>query len=248
MKRIMTLMLIVMLMVTGCQSKTGTELKSGDITKDNIDAVVKLLTEAKLNHVDAFKQAVINYYDQDDSGDAQSGFQDANCRLTVLMLAGDSISYDHIDDQYKGDYLMFDVDAIEHMDDYPFLQNQKSLLTTMFGEMPMTNNAFDQALPDNWSNHNFKFNNDYCSIISIVFKAYEEDLAFVGHTGILINKGNQSYFVEKIAFSEPYRLTVVKDDNELIDVLSKRDEFTTEADEPTPLVYKNNQFIGALKQ
>ena len=90
-------------------------------------------------------------------------------------------------------------------------------------------------------------------IISIIFKAYEQDEAFVGHTGILVDcsdmpdVGANYMFVEKIAFSEPFMVTKVNAVDELIDVLSQRPDYSVEEDEPAPLVYQNDEFISELK-
>jgi glycosyltransferase involved in cell wall biosynthesis len=69
-------------------------------------------------------------------------FTDADCRMTVMLLAGDLIKYDSVEEDYDGTYLMFDVDAIENNDEYSMLNNKKQLFTTMFGEMTISDNGF----------------------------------------------------------------------------------------------------------
>ena len=85
-------------------------------------------------------------------------------------------------------------------------------------------------------------------------KAYEEEAAFVGHTGILIDCRNiesvdSNYlFVEKIAFGDPFKITLFKDENDLIEMLSERPDYTSEEGDPAPVVYKNGERIGELKR
>jgi hypothetical protein len=95
---------------------------------------------------------------------------------------------------------------------------------------------------------------DKCSVISILFKAYEEEAAFVGHTGILIDcrdiksVDSDYLFVEKIAFGDPFKIILVKDESELVKMLSERSDYTTEEGDPAPVVYKNGEIIGELKR
>jgi hypothetical protein len=55
-------------------------------------------------------------------------------------------------------------------------------------------------------------------------------------------------FVEKIAFGDPFKITLVKDENDLIEMLSDRPDYTSEEGNPAPVVYKNGETIGELKQ
>ncbi len=190
-RKTIVLSLFMVLMITAlvaCDSEKGKLLESGDITKENISQVCEILNEAGLSNVDVFEKWV----KESASGASEktsevSGFNDADCRMTVMLLAGDQIKFDRVEDDYGGTYLMFDVDAIENNDEYSVLKDKKQLFTTMFGEMAISKNGFAETLHENWSKHGIKMESDKCSVISILFKAYEEDAAFVGHTGILID-------------------------------------------------------------
>lgn len=123
----------------------------------------------------------------------------------------------------------------------------------VFGEMAISKNGFAETLPENWSKHGINVESDKCSVISILFKAYEEEAAFFGHTGILIDcrdieSVDSNYlFVEKIAFGDPFKITLVKDENELVKMLSERPDYTSEEGDPAPVVYKNGERIGELE-
>ena len=126
------------------------------------------------------------------------------------------------------------------------------MFTTMFGEMAISKNGFAETLAENWRKHGIRVESDKCSIISILFTAYEEDNAFVGHTGILIDcrdieSVDSNYlFVEKIAFGDPFQITLVQDENELLKMLSERPDYQSEEGEPVPVVYRNGEMIGEL--
>ena len=249
------LMALMLIALTACGSEKEKPLESGDITKENVSQVCEILNEAGLANVDVFEKWVRDSA-TGVSGDnsEESGFTDADCRMTVMLLAGDLIKYDSVEEDYDGTYLMFDVDAIENNDEYSMLKNKKQLFTTMFGEMTISDNGFAETLSENWSKHGIKVESDKCCVISILFNAYNEDNAFVGHTGILIDcrdmeSVDSNYlFVEKIAFGDPFKITLVKDENDLIEMLSDRPDYRSEEGNPMPVVYKNGEIIGELKQ
>ena len=257
-RKTIVLSLFMVLMITAlvaCDSEKGKLLESGDITKENISQVCEILNEAGLSNVDVFEKWV----KESASGASEkasevSGFNDADCRMTVMLLAGDQIKFDSVEEDYGGTYLMFDVDAIDNNDEYSVLKDKKQLFTTMFGEMAISKNGFAETLPENWSKHGINVESDKCSVISILFKAYEEEAAFVGHTGILIDCRNiesvdSNYlFVEKIAFGDPFKITLFNDENDLIEMLSERPDYTSEEGDPAPVVYKNGERIGELKR
>ena len=233
-------MVLVLTALAACSSGKGKPLESGDITKENVSQVCEILNEAGLSNVDVFEKWVKDSASgASEKASEMSGFTDADCRMTVMLL---------------GTYLMFDMDAIENKDEYSILKEKKQLFTTMFGEMAISKNGFAETLPENWSKHGINVESDKCSVISILFKAYEEEAAFVGHTGILIDCRNiesvdSNYlFVEKIAFGDPFKIILVKDESELVKMLSERSDYTTEEGDPAPVVYKNGEIIGELKR
>jgi hypothetical protein len=182
------LMALMLTALTACGSGKGKPLESGDITKENVSQVCEILNEAGLSNVDVFEKWVrdsASVVSEDNS--EESGFRDADCRMTVMLLAGDLIKYDSVEADYDGTYLMFDVDAIENNDEYSILKKNKQLFTTMFGEMAISDHGFAETLSENWSKHGINVESDKCCVISILFNAYDEDNAFVGHTGILID-------------------------------------------------------------
>ena len=241
-----------LLFLVSCGNKTVAQLESGDITKDNLSTVCDILKEAGLSNVDEFEKWVNASFDQNSEGSETSGFSDADCRMTVMLLACDSIGYKKLEEAYVGTYLMFDIDAIENQSAYGILKDNESLFTTLFGEMPIPKSGFKNAFTDNLDKYGIEFKGDKFSVINILFKAYEEDNAFVGHTGILIDcrdidgVGSDYLFVEKIAFGDPYKITKINDGDELVKILSARPDYTPEDGAPNPLIYENGKIIGEI--
>lgn len=221
---------------------------NGPVTGENVTQVSALLREAGLSHTEEFEEWV-RKTDETET----EGFSGADCRMTVFLLAGDQITYDSTEEIYDGDILMFDLDAIGTDPAYSMLKEKEDLFTTLFGEMPVPEKGYKEALPERWKQHGIRFGNEKCSLISIVFQAYGAEKVFVGHTGILIdcrdkdNIPSDYVFVEKISFTDPFMITPVKDENELISILSARPDYTVEEGEYTPQVYRNDVWVGELK-
>ena len=225
-----------------------------DITDNNIPEVSSIMENAGLSNIDVFKKWVGESTAGNSEESGANGFTDADCRMTVMLLAGESIGYESVNDNYDGTYLMFDTDAIENNEAYSILLDKEKLFTTMFGEVQYSQDGFADALPENWKKHGIVFNNDRCSIISIVFKTLEKEEIFVGHTGILIDtmdveETDAKYlFIEKLAFGDPFKVTKLNDKVDLISLFSERADYTVEKDEPAPIVYENEKIIGELKR
>lgn len=253
MKKSITLCIVIVLSLffMGCSKEQPDTETDRYITENNVDVVCEILNAAGLSNVDIFREWVVNP-PAENGGDESNIVSDADCRMTVMLLAGDSIKYDSLEEEYNGDYLMLDLDAIENDDRFAVLKDKVDLFTTMFGEEPIPDGSED-GLAGRWKRHGIKVDSDKFSIITIHFKAYDREETFVGHTGILVDCRDQDnaesdyYFVEKIAFWDPFCFTPVKDEKELIDILSARPDYTVEEGEQKPLVYKNGELIGPLK-
>lgn len=230
----------------------GEALVTGDITEDNLEQVCNILQEAGLTHVDTFAEWVRNTASGADADSDVSGFQDASCRLTVMLLAGELIHSDRVEEDYQGTYLMFDLDAIENQEAFALLKGKEALFTTLFGETDIPEGGFEQLWAKKWEKHGISVKSEKCAIISLVFKAYEQEAAFVGHTGILVDCRDRAdvstdyIFVEKIAFGDPFCVSLINDEAELMAMLSERSDYSVEEGDPSPAVYKNGSLIGQL--
>lgn len=246
---------LLCLALAACSAGKTEPLPSGELTADHVSQVVDILRSAGLSNADQFREWVLRSTAARSEADASaSGFTDADCRMTVMLLAGDLIESDSVEESYSGDYLMFDLNAIENGDDFAVLRPKKELFTTLFGEMPIPASGFADALPERWREHGVRLADDRCSIISIVFQTYDGTEAFVGHTGLLIDcrdisgSGCDYLFVEKIAFGDPFLVTTLSSREELLEVLSQRADYAVAEGEHAPAVYQNSEFIGELSQ
>ena len=240
---------------------------------NTIEEVSKELRSAGASHVDIFQEWAADFADtagknamledtwsdpyklKADVGKCMDGWEkehdysDADCRMTAFLLLDEVLSAESTEDHYEGTYLMFDTEAIDNVDRYEILKENKDMFTTLYGEKSVTDDRHpESAFCDSWKEYGFQIDNDRISLLSIVIYDPYSDAVFVGHTGILIKYSDYYLFVEKIAFEQPYQATRVQTIDELLDILSLRPEYFGEEGEPGPFVYHNGDYIGTLKR
>ena len=246
--------LITILAFLFCACSSSSKSLENNITEDNLDEVISVLNDNNLNNVDVFEKWVNRYLSNIQEESETSGFNDADCRMTVMLLAGDSISFDNVKEDYDGTYLMFDLEVINNEEDFKVLKEKEKEFYTLFGEMDIIDGNYKEAYPNNLKKYGIKFNNDKVSVINLVLKAYEEEKAFVGHTGLLIDsKDNKMIdtnylYIEKIAFNDVYKVIRINDEKELLDIFSKRGDYKADDENYKTLVYKDEVFLGELSE
>lgn len=176
-------------------------------------------------------------------------FSDANCRMTAFLLLDGLLKADSTEENYQGTYLMFDTEAIDGVERYALLRDNKDMFTTLFGEKTIVDEAHPETtFSDSWKQYGYQIDNDKISLVSVVIQDPYENVVFVGHTGVLIKCDDYYLFVEKIAFEQPYQVTKVNSMDELLTMLSARPEYFGEEGETGPYVYNNGTYVGTLKQ
>lgn len=240
---------------------------------NTITEICKELDSAGAAHVDIFREWAVDFADsagknakledtwsdpgkmKADIGKCMDGWEqnhdysDADCRMTAFLLLDGVIRSELMEDHYEGTYLMFDTEAIDNVDRYEIIKENKDMFTTLYGEKSVTDDRHpESAFCDSWKEYGFQIDNDRISLLSIVIYDPYTDAVFVGHTGILIKYSDYYLFVEKIAFEQPYQATKVQTIDELLDILSLRPEYFGEEGEPGPFVYHNGDYIGTLKR
>ena len=250
------LLLIILVAVVFKQSKSsnpyGGEIKSV-IQEADVSEIGDTLRAAGLSNVDLFETWVYEYHENKNKDFKSNAYSDPDCRMTSMLLLDDQISCNGAE-EYTGDYLMIDVDKIENEDTYLFIRDNLQVFTTLFGETAIPSGGMKDALPENWKKHGIKVFNENASLVSLMFTTEDGKEVFTGHTGVLIDcsklsdsKYENYLFVEKLAFEEAFMATELSDPSGLIELFSQRPDYTTEENEPKPLVYVNDELLGELK-
>lgn len=185
-----------------------------------------------------------SYMDCADAWTASADDADGNCRLTALLLLKNSIEYSNLCKEYDGTYMMFDLDAIENSPIYA--ETDPLLLCSLFGEWTTVDNDIAAAYAKNWADSGFNIKNPDVSLISIVFADVYDNYAFVGHTGVLIKTDDSLIFIEKIAFEQPYVVTKADSLEQIVDMLSARNDYQPGDGEPAAIIFENDRQIGSI--
>ena len=241
--------------------------------KDTIAGICEELESAGASHVDTFREWTTDFADtagknagledswsdpgkmKADIGKCMDGWEqnhdysDADCRMTAFLLLDGVLRAESTEDSYKGTYLMFDTEAIDNVDRYESIKENKNMFTTLYGEKSVTDGGHpENTFSDSWKHYGFQVDSDRLSLLSIVIYDPYSDVVFVGHTGVLIKYSDYYLFIEKIAFEQPYQATRVHNMDELLDIISLRPEYFGEEGEAGPFVYCNGEYLGTLKK
>ena len=230
--------------------------------KDTIAGICEELESAGASHVDTFREWTTDFADtagknagledswsdpgkmKADIGKCMDGWEqnhdysDADCRMTAFLLLDGVLRAESTEDSYEGTYLMFDTEAIDNVDRYESIKENKNMFTTLYGEKSVTDGGHpENTFSDSWKHYGFQVDSDRLSLLSIVIYDPYSDVVFVGHTGVLIKYSDYYLFIEKIAFEQPYQATRVHNMDELLDIMSLRPEYFGEEGEAGPFVY-----------
>ena len=241
--------------------------------KDTIAGICEELESAGASHVDTFREWTTDFADtagknagledswsdpgkmKADIGKCMDGWEqnhdysDADCRMTAFLLLDGVLRAESTEDSYEGTYLMFDTEAIDNVDRYESIKENKNMFTTLYGEKNVTDGSRpENTFSDSWKHYGFQVDSDRLSLLSIVIYDPYSDVVFVGHTGVLIKYSDYYLFIEKIAFEQPYQATKVHNMDELLDIMSLRPEYFGEEGEAGPFVYCNGEYLGTLKK
>lgn len=241
--------------------------------KDTIAGICEELESAGASYVDTFREWTTDFADtagknagledswsdpgkmKADIGKCMDGWEqnhdysDADCRMTAFLLLDGVLRAESTEDSYEGTYLMFDTEAIDNVDRYESIKENKNMFTTLYGEKSVTDGSHPENIfSDSWKHYGFQVDSDRLSLLSIGIYDPYSDVVFVGHTGVLIKYSDYYLFIEKIAFEQPYQATRVHNMDELLDIMSLRPEYFGEEGEAGPFVYCNGEYLGTLKK
>ena len=204
------------------------------------------------------KQVTEEKYDpyamQEEWDAAYPDFMGYNCRITAFGLFGDHITI-AADAETREDIILMDMASLE--EDSSAMQDDKDMdrFRVLYSTVP-TDDTKDvsvhvENLRSDWQNRGIVFdNNPDVSLISVVFHdAWDgENQLFIGHTGVLFQVSEtELYFVEKIAFQEPYQLTVFNNRTELNDYLMTKYDTGTGQPTAAPFIMENDELMEGYR-
>lgn len=139
----------------------------------------------------------------------QRDYADANCRITAYSLLRDLISAGS--PMAEGLFLAMDSDAL---DNHPLLslsEAERGVFGALFDPVsvpPTTDAAVVQnAMLNEWKARGITFAEGKATSISVILHSELDNIAYVGHTGVLLPTEEGWLFVEKYSPTYPYQAT-----------------------------------------
>ena len=209
-----------------------------------------------------FEEAELLYtkydpYTMQDEWTAKNGtFPGYNCRITAVSLFGDFLSVS-ADSQINAgeDVLFVDEETLKADPDAlggSSLADFRALYSSMKAEDTTEIRRHVQTVQEEWASRGVTFReNERIRLITVFFHdkpAEEEYLLFVGHVGVLLTAEDGTlYFVEKVAFQEPYRLLRFADRTALSDYLMGKYDTSWGQDTASPFIMENDQLMNGWR-
>ena len=223
---------------------------------DHIDQINDFLKTEELTH--GFEELPItrtkyDTYDiQERWEEKYPNFPGYSCRITAFSI-GSGLIRTHEDTSVgEPDYIMMDLFSLEA--DPSAIPNEKemkkfqALYTGIETENTQDINVHVQHIQENWEKRNISFEDCSISLISVFFHdQIDGDKLFVGHTGLLFEQEDGLYFLEKLAFQEPYQLVKLDSRGELSDYLMTKYDIEFNQTMAPPIVLENNHLIEGYR-
>ena len=195
-------------------------------------------------------------YDMQDEWTAANGsFPGYNCRITAFGLFSEWITARADQPETQGeDSLFADLETID-ADPDALCGDSTAKFCALFAPV----NAVDsteveaqvKALQEGWAARGITFTDSKASMISVIFHdkfSDEDNTLFVGHVGVLLPAEDGSlYFIEKVAFQEPYRLVKLQNRTELSDYLMEKYDTSWGQDTTRPFIMENDTLMDGYR-
>ena len=176
-------------------------------------------------------------------------YMDFNCRITAFTLFKDYIKSNS---KFSGDdtTLIFDIDAIENNPLSEFTKEDKDKFINLYGAIKAENTQDIQTHVDEikkeWKNRKILYiKNKNVSMINVFLHDPEDEILFVGHSGISVKTKDGLLFIEKYGFSLPYQVSKFKDKAELKEYLMDRLDVDTSGNGAAkPIIMENDELMN----
>ena len=195
------------------------------------------------------------YEMQDLWAEKNGDFPGYNCRITAFSLFGEFVTAGVDQPETQGeDSLFMDLETLA-ADPAVLCGDSTSKFCALFAPVTAadTTEAADQvkALRAGWSERGISFEDSSARLISVVLHdrfSDTDNTLFIGHVGVLLPAEDGSlYFIEKVAFQEPYRLVKIQNRTELSDYLMEKYDTAWGQDTTRPFIMENNELMDGYR-
>ncbi len=180
-------------------------------------------------------------------------FNGYNCRITAFSLLEDFLNVGK-DGDIRADELFMDQESLQQDPSALQKKSEKNAFLRLFSSVA-TEDTTDQTvhvqtIQKDWQERKIAFaESEKCSLITVWFHdrwSETENELSIGHAGVLLNCDDGLYFVEKLAFQEPYQVTKFQNREELQQYLLKKYDTAWGQDTAHPFVMENDHPLNQL--
>ncbi|MDD6394578.1 MAG: DUF4300 family protein [Firmicutes bacterium] len=196
-------------------------------------------------------------YAMQDEWDAKNpDFIGYNCRITAFSLFKDFLSVKS-DAEVNEEYILMDMSALD--EDSSAMRNDEELeaFGALFSGIPTENtqdiSVHAEKIRTYWADKGISFSDDKkIRLISVFFHdqiSEDENYLFIGHTGILLpdESSGKLYFIEKVAFQEPYRVLKFDNRTALSDYLMIKYDVEWGQSTAKPFIFENDKLMDGYR-
>ena len=192
---------------------------------------------------------------QDEWTAANGSFPGYNCRITAFGLFSEFITAGADQPETQGeDSLFTDLETIS-ADPDALCGGSTAKFCALFAPVNAADSteveAQVKALQEGWAARGIAFADSRASMISVVFHdkfSDEDNTLFIGHVGVLLPAEDGSlYFIEKVAFQEPYRLVKLQNRAELSNYLMEKYDTSWGQDTTRPFIMENDTLMDGYR-
>ena len=195
-------------------------------------------------------------YEMHDEWTAANGsFPGYNCRITAFGLFSEFITAGADQPEVQGeDSLFTDLETVD-ADPNALCGDSISKFCALFAPVNAADSteveAQVKALQEDWAARGIAFADSKVSMISVVFHdkfSDEDNTLFIGHVGVLLPAEDGTlYFIEKVAFQEPYRLVKLQNRTELSDYLMEKYDTSWGQNTTRPFIMENDTLMDGYR-
>ena len=272
-KKLLTIILTTCMTfgLSGCQSsdvtysnlvdeKTRNEvaelLIENNLPKKDVQKVMGWVNEFNLISKEySYKEGFVNLpkegvdYDTlylDDTSKSYAYLNWLNCRLTAFSLIQNVVKTSK-DENTEDTWLMFDVEALNTVEQFKTTEEKKKDFVTLFHSMDVSNEDTlkkqEDKIVETLKSRHIQLKTDTISIVSIYLHVPEENIRFVGHTGILVNTEDGYLYFEKYSNIGPFQATKFKNKKQVKEYLLSRPDLYGDGSELDPIVTINDEVL-----
>ena len=192
---------------------------------------------------------------QDQWTKKESSFPGWNCRITACGLFGDFITVTgKADLDSAEDTLFMDYETLDS-DPESLCGDERQKFDALFAPVK-TANTTDipthlKTIQQEWKKRGLSFvEDDKIRLVSVVLHdqfSETDNSLMIGHVGVMLPTSDAVYFVEKVAFQEPYRLLKFKNRTELSDYLMLKYDNSWGQDTAHTFIMENSDLMDGWR-